>query len=115
MKHYNWSLVEEEALNARISRKVIHTPNLTIARMRLQKHAVVPEHSHLNEQICTVESGALRFHIAGRDVTVRAGESLAIAANEPHSAEALEDTSVVDVFSPARQDWIDGNDAYLRG
>jgi hypothetical protein len=32
----------------------------------------------------------------------------------PHSAEALEDTLDLDVFSPIRQDWIDKNDAYLR-
>jgi hypothetical protein len=33
----------------------------------------------------------------------------------PHSAVALEDTVAVDVFSPLRQDWIRGDDAYLRG
>jgi quercetin dioxygenase-like cupin family protein len=33
----------------------------------------------------------------------------------PHGVEALEDSVVVDVFSPAREDWIRGDDAYLRG
>jgi quercetin dioxygenase-like cupin family protein len=39
---------------------------------------------------------------------------LHIAANEPHSAEALEDCQVMDVFSPVRDDWRRGDDAYLR-
>jgi hypothetical protein len=28
--------------------------------------------------------------------------------------EVLEDTVVVDVFCPIRQDWIDGTDSYFR-
>jgi quercetin dioxygenase-like cupin family protein len=45
---------------------------------------------------------------------VRAGEVLCIPSNVWHQAEALEDTLDVDVFSPPRQDWLDGSDAYLR-
>jgi len=33
----------------------------------------------------------------------------------PHSAELLEDCVAVDVFSPVRQDWVRGDNAYLRG
>ena len=46
---------------------------------------------------------------------VRAGEVLVIPANVPHEATALEDTYDLDVFSPPREDWIKGQDAYLRG
>jgi quercetin dioxygenase-like cupin family protein len=45
---------------------------------------------------------------------VRAGEVLVIPSNVPHRALALEDTLDVDVFSPPRQDWLAGTDAYLR-
>ena len=61
-----------------------------------------------------MERGALKFIIEGRDVVLRAGESLAIPSNVPHGVVALEDTIVVDVFSPAREDWLRGDDAYLR-
>jgi quercetin dioxygenase-like cupin family protein len=47
-------------------------------------------------------------------VLVKAGEVLRIPANLPHSAEAVEDTVGTDLFSPPRQDWISGDDAYLR-
>ena len=76
-----------------VSRRVVHTENLTIARLDIQKDAVVPEHSHVNEQVATVERGALQFHIGGRDQVVRAGEILAIPPNVPHSVVALEDTT----------------------
>ena len=43
-----------------------------------------------------------------------ATELLTIPSNVPHRAEALEDTLDVDVFSPPREDWLSGTDAYLR-
>jgi len=45
---------------------------------------------------------------------VTKGQVLRIPSNVPHSAEALEDTLDLDVFSPIRQDWIDKTDSYLR-
>jgi quercetin dioxygenase-like cupin family protein len=114
MTHYDWNQMSAEQLNPRITRKAIHSGSMTIARLELQKDAVVPEHSHHNEQIATVERGALQFEIEGGQKVVRAGESLVIPPHVPHAVVALEDTVVVDVFSPAREDWIKGDDAYLR-
>ena len=103
-----------EQMNPRMSRKVIHSQNLTVARLELRKGGIVPEHSHVNEQVSMVQSGALRFVIDGREQMVRAGECLVIPPHVPHRVDVLEDTVVVDVFSPAREDWIRGDDAYLR-
>ena len=114
MTQYDWNSMPAEQLNPQIVRRVVHTENLTIARLQIAKDAVVPEHSHVNEQVATVERGALRFHIAGKDVVLEAGQSVAIPSNVPHSVVALEDTTVVDVFSPRREDWLRGDDAYLR-
>ncbi|PWU09530.1 MAG: cupin domain-containing protein [Terriglobia bacterium] len=114
MPLHNWNTVEEEQLNPRMIRKVIHTQGLTIARLRLLKYAVVPEHSHVNEQVTMVEQGALKFRMDGREHTVSAGEALTIAPHAPHSVEALEDSVVIDIFSPRRDDWMRGEDTYLR-
>ena len=111
---YDWNRMPAEQLNPQMTRRVVHTENLTIARLEIEKDAVVPEHSHSNEQVATVERGALRFVIGGTDVILGAGQSLAIPSNVPHSVVALENTIVVDVFSPRRDDWIRGDDAYLR-
>jgi quercetin dioxygenase-like cupin family protein len=86
-----------------------------LARLTLRKGAIVPEHSHENEQITYILEGALRFTLGdGRVLTVSAGEILVIPSNLPHKAEALEDTLDLDVFAPPRADWIAGTDAYLR-
>jgi quercetin dioxygenase-like cupin family protein len=114
MPLYDWNQLAEEQMNPLVSRKAIHTENMTIARLHLQQHAAVASHSHTNEQVTTVERGALKFFIDGGEKIVRAGESLTIPPNVPHGVEALEDTVAVDVFAPRRDDWIRGDDAYLR-
>jgi len=114
MDHYNWSLIPEEKMNPLVTRQAIHTPHMTIARLRMAKGALVPVHRHVNEQMTLLQSGALRFVIAGEEVVVRGGEALRIPPDAPHSAEALEDSVATDVFTPSREDWIRGDDAYLR-
>src|ERR1700690_2422880 len=104
MKLYGGNHLAEEELNPRVGRKTIHGTNLTIARLEIRKDAVVPEHSHINEQIAMVERGALKFFIEGGEQIVRGGEALVIPPNVPHAVEALEDSSVTDVFSPVRED-----------
>ena len=83
------------------------------------KGAIVPRHAHDNEQLTYILEGSLRFWLGddedGETIDVLAGEVLHIPSNLPHRAEALADTLDVDVFSPPRQDWLDGTDAYLRG
>jgi len=114
MKLYNWDQLPAEQMNAQIVRKVVHTEQMTIAHLNIMKDAVVPEHAHINEQVANVERGSLQFHIGGIDLVVGAGESLVIPPNVPHGVVALEDTVVTDVFTPRRDDWIKGDDAYLR-
>ena len=114
MQTYRWDQIANERMNALVSRQVIHGDTMTIARIGLKKGASVPDHSHVNEQISMVESGAVRFVLAGVEKIVKPGDILRIPPNVPHSAEALEDSVAVDLFSPRREDWIRGDDAYLR-
>jgi unsaturated pyranuronate lyase len=87
---------------------------MMIAHVYLAKGAIVPEHSHHNEQVTYILEGKLRFTFSDEEVDVAAGEVLTIPPHLPHRAEALEDTLDVDIFHPPRQDWLDGSDAYLR-
>ena len=92
----------------------LSTARKLLARVYLAKGCKVPEHSHHNEQISIIEEGSLKFVIAGEEKVVKAGEVLRIPPHVPHSAEAEEDCVGVDIFSPVREDWIRGDDAYLR-
>ena len=113
-----WSDIAPEPLNPQLTRQFITGEQAMLARIDLKKGAIVPRHSHPNEQISWIAAGALRFMLgdAGseREVVVREGEVLVIPGNLAHAAEALEDTVDYDIFSPPRQDWISKDDAYLR-
>lgn len=103
-----------EQLSPSLMRQCIHCDSMTIARLRLQKGAIVPRHQHVNEQVTNLEEGRLLFSFDNGERVIEAGESLAIPANVPHRVEALEDSVALDLFSPVREDWIRGDDAYLR-
>ncbi|MFP5226808.1 MAG: cupin domain-containing protein [Acidobacteriota bacterium] len=115
LQHIGLDTLPVEHLNPLIDRQFVHGERTMLARIVLRKGAIVPRHSHENEQITYILEGALRFTLDdGRVLTVSAGEALVIPSNLPHQAEALEDTLDLDVFAPPRADWIAGTDAYLR-
>ena len=115
MNHISWESIPLEKLGEGIARRYLCGERITVAQFELKKGALVPEHAHANEQISCVLEGALRFVLAGEPVVVRAGEVLVIPPSVPHSAEATEDCRALDIFSPVRQDWLNNDDAYLRG
>lgn len=113
-KFFRWDDVPLERISGMFSRRVITGEREMIGQIHLKRGCVVPTHSHESEQITYVLEGALKFRLAGTEVTVRAGEVLCIPSWLAHSAEALEDTVELDLFSPIRQDWLDRTDDYLR-
>jgi quercetin dioxygenase-like cupin family protein len=115
MEHYTWDQMEKEVLSPTIARKIITGEKAMVAQVFLAKGAVVPEHHHESEQITYILDGALEFHIGGETIVVGKGQVLRIPSNVPHMAIALEDTLDLDIFSPIRHDWIQKEDAYLRG
>ncbi|MFM9956879.1 MAG: cupin domain-containing protein [Phycisphaerales bacterium] len=73
-----------------------------ISHITLRQGCVVPMHKHENEQFSVMVSGRLRFVFEDGlpPMTLGAGEVIHLPSNLPHGAEALEETIVLDVFSP---------------
>jgi quercetin dioxygenase-like cupin family protein len=111
----SWKSMEIETLKDGISRQMISGENATISQIFLKRSAVVPRHSHVNEQYSWIISGSLKFIFDDREILVSAGEVLLIPPHAPHRVVAMEDTVDVDFFAPRREDWIRKEDAYLRG
>jgi quercetin dioxygenase-like cupin family protein len=113
---YRWDDMPKERVTDVISRRLVTADRMMLAHVYLDKGAKVPQHSHDNEQLTYILAGALHFWIGAdrsEEIIVRAGEVLVIPSNVPHEAVALEDTLDVDVFSPPRQDWLNGTDSYF--
>lgn len=103
---YRWGELETDRPMALIERQRIVADKTMISRIVLYAGCVVPTHDHENEQIACVLSGRVRFGIGAddapdhREETLGAGEVLVLPSGVPHSAEALEDSVVLDVFTP---------------
>lgn len=114
---FKWKDMPKERVTDDIHRRLVTGDRMMLAHVYLDKGAIVPTHSHENEQLTYILEGALRFWIGedgSEELVLRAGEVLHIPSNVPHKAEALEDTLDVDIFSPPRQDWLDGTDSYFQ-
>ena len=104
--HYRWSELTEERPMDRVRRRRVMGEKAMVARVVLDKGFEVPTHSHENEQIAVVLSGKVRFGIGPEgseeyeELVVQEGEVLHLPSMVPHSARALEDSVVLDVFSP---------------
>lgn len=120
IRHEKWEAIPREAVTDDIGRRLFTGQRMMLAQVYLDEGAIVPWHSHENEQLTWILSGSLRFHVGNEgsgdveEVLVSAGEVLYIPSNVPHKAEALEDTVDVDIFSPPRQDWLEGTDTYFK-
>ena len=113
---HRWDDMPKQRVTDVIDRRLVVGERMMLAHVYLKKGAVVPRHSHDNEQLTYILEGALKFSIGedgSEEVILRAGEVMVIPPNVPHQAEALEDTLDVDVFCPPRQDWLDGTDDYF--
>ncbi len=116
VRKFVWDEMPKEPVTDMLDRRMVTGQRVMLAHVYLQKGAVVPMHQHENEQLTYILDGGLRFWIGSEDsepLEVHAGQVLTIPSNVPHKALALEDTWDVDVFSPPRQDWLDGTDNYF--
>jgi quercetin dioxygenase-like cupin family protein len=77
-----------------------------LIKVRLAKGAILPEHNHLNEQTGYLLSGKLRFFSGDTEIVAEPGDCWTFPGNMPHGAEALENSVVVECFSPVREDYL---------
>ena len=82
--------------------------SLMFTEYNFEKGSAVPIHTHPHEQLTFVVKGKLLFKKGDQELTVEEGDSMYFAPNEPHGVlEALEDSKVVDAFTPQREDFLE--------
>lgn len=72
----------------------------------LKGGAVMSAHSHAQEQIVHILAGRMKLIVDGVPHELNTGDSFYLASNVPHGVETLEDTRVLDTFSPPRHDYL---------
>lgn len=109
------NLPEEKVTDA-ISRRVLAGDREMIVWWSIRAGAHAAAHAHPHEQVFWVVSGRMEFRLGSDRRTCVAGDLGVIPANVEHEAWFSEDTEVVDVFAPPREDFLTGEaPAYMRG
>lgn len=85
-----------------------HGERTLLGTFKIAEGAVIPIHTHPHEQTGYLVSGLLQFEIDETTVIADPGAGWCLAADVPHGATALEDTVVIEVFSPVREDYLPG-------
>ena len=116
-KLYRWDDLALEQVSPTLQRRLIVGERIMLAQVMLEKGALIPRHQHVHEQFTSIIAGRLRFWLGDdeiEEVSLGAGEVLHLPSNVWHKAEVLEQSVVLDVFSPPREDWLQQTDSYLR-
>jgi quercetin dioxygenase-like cupin family protein len=107
---HRWDEIALEKVTEMLSRKIVVGEREMLVQVYIKRGCLVPMHAHESEQMTYVMQGALKFVVAGEEIIVREGEVLHVPSDAAHQIEALEDTFVLDVFSPIRTDWLEARD-----
>ena len=84
---------------------LLYNKQLMLCYFTLEKNANIPLHTHKEHQIGYVIKGKLRFITEEREFIAKEGDSYIFDSNEKHGAVVLEDSEVIDVFNPSREDY----------
>ena len=87
-------------------RVLIHTPELMQVEFGFDAGAVGALHSHPHVQVSYVAEGSFEVTIDGVTQVVGTGGSFIVPSGLVHGVKALEAGRLVDVFTPARADFL---------
>src|SRR3954452_9338049 len=91
-----------------------HAHGWTMYQMvaQLDAGSQMPEHHHSQEQIVHILSGRMKLIVDGTPHELRTGDSFYLASDVPHAVETMEETRVLDTFSPPRDDYLAADRGY---
>jgi len=96
-----------ESVDEGVSRKILGYDNhLMMVCVRFEKGAIGTLHHHIHRQISYIESGKFEISIDGNMKILVQGDCFFVAPDLIHGVVALEKGTIIDVFTPARKDFL---------
>lgn len=95
---------------AGLSRQVLaYSGKLMLVRHLMEKGWVGSRHSHPHEQLVYIIRGHIQFKGGDKSFDAREGDSFVVPGGIDHQASAVEESEVLDVFAPLREDYAANN------
>ena len=100
----NW-----EELGGGVSRQIMgYDENIMMVKVKFEKGAIGSPHQHPHSQTTFVAKGKFEFSVRDNKKVLESGDSIYFEPDIIHSAVCLEVGILIDVFSPYREDFLDG-------
>ena len=100
-----------EDVDSGIKRQFLgYNDQIMAVRVWFEQGAVGQMHRHPHSQVAYVESGRFEVTVGDETVTLTAGDSFYVAPETMHGAVCKEAGVLIDMFSPAREDFLAGED-----
>lgn len=99
--------IQPEKLDELSERRMMaYDSDLMLVEVSLKKNGIGAVHTHPHHQVDYLVSGRVEFNLNGEKRILLPGDSVVIPPNLPHGAFALEDSVLLDIFSPMREDFV---------
>ena len=108
----NWSTIPARRVGDGVMRQMVHGERVMVCRLTIAARVTTDPHRHDHEQITMVERGRVRFLIESEDRLCGAGDVIVLPGGTWHGCTVLDEEAVlVDIFSPLREDFLEGHQA----
>ena len=99
--------IEWEKVGEGIDRKILgYDDVLMMVSVRFSKGSVGTLHHHVHRQISYVESGVFKVTINDQQKVLQKGDCFFVQPDLVHGVVALEQGTLIDIFSPCRKDFL---------
>ena len=105
MAFFNISALDEKEVIPGYRGRTIHTGTMTFMYWTVEEGAVMPEHSHVHEQVAHVLKGKFELTVDGQTQLLAPGRVAVIPPHIKHGGKAVTACELLDVFNPKREDY----------
>lgn len=99
--------IQWEQLGGGVERKILgYDEQLMMVVVRFEKDAIGSLHHHVHRQVSYVSSGKFEVTIDGNKKLLQQGDCFFVTPDLVHGVVAIEAGTLVDIFTPARQDFL---------
>jgi len=107
---FNTRTMDWEDLGGGVSRQIMgYDDKIMLVKVKFEKGSIGKANAHFHSQTSYVVSGNFELTIGDNKQVLLEGDSFYIPPHVIHGAVCLETGILIDVFSPVRQDFLDGS------